>query len=93
MELKKYAGIYNNVLYGDAEVKLEGGVLKFSAGPRKVWVTLKHYNGNSFDGTGVPGWRFKRPMFIFRVYENSNIRGLIVEDMTDGTDPLFRKVK
>lgn len=93
MELKKYEGIYNNVLYGDAEVKLEDGVLKFSAGPGKVWITLKHYNGNSFDGTGVPGWRFKSPMFVFRVYENSNIRGMTVEDMTDGTDTLFRKIK
>ncbi|MDR2426944.1 MAG: serine hydrolase [Endomicrobium sp.] len=93
MELKKYVGIYNNVLYGDAEIKLDGEMLKFSAGPRKVWVTLKHYSGNSFDGIGIPGWRFKRPMFAFKVYENSNIRGLIVEDMTDGTDPMFRKIK
>ena len=93
LDLKKYAGIYNNVLYGDAEVKLEGGVLKFSAGPKKVWITLKHFNAHTFDGTGVSAWRFKRPMFIFKVYEKTNVRGLIVEDMTDGTDPLFRKIK
>jgi Beta-lactamase class C and other penicillin binding proteins len=93
MDLKKYTGTYNNALYGDAEVKLDDGTLKFSAGPKKVWITLKHYNGNSFDGTGIPAWKFKRPMFVFKVYENSNIRGLIVEDMTDGTDPLFRKIR
>lgn len=93
MDLKRYVGVYNNVLYGDAEVKLEDGVLKFSAGPKKVWITLKHFSGHSFDGVGIPGWRFKRPMFVFSVYEKTNIRGLIVEDMTDGTDTMFRKVR
>ncbi|MCL2144344.1 MAG: serine hydrolase [Endomicrobia bacterium] len=93
LDLKKYTGVYHNILYGEAEVKLEDGVLKFSAGPRKVWITLKHFSGHSFDGTGIPAWRFKRPMFTFKVYESSNVRGLVVEDMTDGTDSMFRKIE
>ncbi len=93
MDLKKYAGKYENILYGVAEIKLENGKLLFSAGNMKTWVVLKHFSGNSFDGAGVPGWTFKRPMFIFKVYENSNISGLTVENMTDGIDALFRKIK
>jgi CubicO group peptidase (beta-lactamase class C family) len=93
LDLKKYEGIYDNILYGRAEVKLEGGVLKFSAGSKKTWITLKHFNASSFDGIAPPGWTFKRPMFVFRVFENSNVNALTVEMMTDGVDSMFRKIK
>jgi hypothetical protein len=93
LNLKKYEGIYDNILYGQAEVKIDGGVLKFSAGNKKTWITLKHFNANLFDGAALPGWTFKRPMFIFKVFENSNVNALTVEMMTDGVDALFRKIK
>ncbi|MCL2484911.1 MAG: serine hydrolase [Endomicrobia bacterium] len=93
MDLKKYVGKYHNVLYGTAEVTLEGGKLMFSAGSMKTWITLKHFNNHSFDGGGIPGWRFKRPMFVFRVLEQSSVNGLVVEGMTDGVDARFNKIK
>lgn len=93
LDLKKYTGEYYNHLYGSVEVKLENGALYFSAGAKKTWITLKHFNSHSFDGVGIPGWKFKRPMFIFRVYENSNVNGLVVENMTDGVETSFRKIR
>lgn len=93
LDLKEYTGLYQNILYGIAEVKLENGDLMFSAGAKRTWIKLKHFNAHTFDGVGVPGWRFKSPMFIFRVYEQSNVNGLIVENMTDGVETIFRKIK
>ncbi len=93
LELKKYTGEYHNHLYGNVEIKLEADTLYFSAGAKKTWIKLKHFNSHSFDGTGIPGWKFKRPMFIFRVYEESNVNGLVVENMTDGVERIFRKVR
>ncbi|WP_158408976.1 serine hydrolase [Endomicrobium proavitum] len=93
LELEKYAGNYHNILYGDAEIKLEDGKLKFSAGAKQTWITLKHFNAHSFDGTGVPGWSFKRPMFVFFVSKKSDVEGFIVENMTDGIEGVFKKVK
>ncbi|MDR1695122.1 MAG: serine hydrolase [Endomicrobium sp.] len=93
MDLQKYAGQYHNALYGTAEVIVKDGKLMFSAGPMKTWITMKHFNGNSFDASALPGWSFKKPMFVFRVYEKSNVNGLLVENMTDAVDPLFKKIK
>ncbi|MCL2798794.1 MAG: serine hydrolase [Endomicrobia bacterium] len=94
LDLNKYTGQYHNILYGIVEVILDDGKLKFSAGTMKTWITMKHFNGNSFYGLSIPGWAFnKRPMFVFKVYEKSNVNSLIVENMTDGVDTLFRKIK
>jgi hypothetical protein len=93
LPLEKYAGFYENILYGQAEVRLENGVLKFSAGDKKTWIKLRHFSGNLFDGAAPAGWTFKNPMFSFRVFEYSNVNSLTVETMTDGIDASFRKIK
>jgi FMN phosphatase YigB (HAD superfamily) len=93
LPLEKYAGTYENILYGVAEVKLENGVLKFSAGDKKTWIELKHFSGNLFDGVAPAGWTFKNPMFFFRVFEYSSVNSLTVENMTDGLDAAFRKIR
>ncbi|MDR2191470.1 MAG: serine hydrolase [Endomicrobium sp.] len=93
LPLEKYVGFYDNILYGSAEVKLENGVLKFSAGDKKTWIKLKHFSANIFDGVAPAGWTLKNPMFSFRVFEHSNVNSLTVETMTDGLDAYFRKIK
>ena len=93
LKLEKYVGKYENILYGVTEVRLQNGKLQFSAGSKKLWITMRHFSGNSFDGAGVAGWKFKKPMFVFKVYESSNVKALYVEDMSDGVDAVFRKIK
>ncbi|MDR3111836.1 MAG: serine hydrolase [Elusimicrobiota bacterium] len=92
LNLEKYVGIYQNSLYGEAEVRIKDEQLQFSTGNREFWITLKHYNANSFSAVAVAGWNFKNPMFIFNVL-NDEVQGVLVEKMTDGVEPGFKKIK
>ncbi|MDR0485246.1 MAG: serine hydrolase [Elusimicrobiota bacterium] len=90
--LKNYTGKYINSLYGIVEVRLENNQLKFSAGSFKTWLTLTHYNKDSFSAMSIPGWSFKKPEFRFRVDKKSAVTGLFISDMSDGVDSLFKKI-
>jgi hypothetical protein len=93
LPLSQYVGVYENDMYGQAVVKYENGDMLFSAGPLKTWLTMTHFDGNDFGAIDMPGWRLKNPMFHFRVDDKNNVQGLYVDQMTDGGNGFFRKVK
>ena len=93
LPLSQYIGTYMNDMYGQAVIKYENGELLFSAGPLKTWLTMTHFAENDFGALDMPGWRLKNPMFHFRVDDKGNVQGLFVDQMTDGGNGFFRKVK
>jgi CubicO group peptidase (beta-lactamase class C family) len=93
LELNKYVGKFSNPMYGEVIVVIENGILSFSAGSFETWIRMKHFDGNDFGAFDLPGWRFKNPMFHFRVDKNGEVIGLFVEQMSDGTDGFFKRVK
>ncbi len=49
LPLEKYAGTYTNDLYGDIEVAKGGEGLSITAGPKKIRLALKHWDGDKFN--------------------------------------------
>jgi len=94
LSLEKYAGNYKNILYGDAKIILEDGNLKLSAGNFKTWIILRHFNADKFNGYGVPGWSFKKPLVTFFTdSKRKNVTGFVVESMTDGIETVFSRAE
>jgi hypothetical protein len=93
LPLENYIGKYSNNLYGIVEVRLINNKLRLSAGTFKTWLTLTHYNKNSFGAESIPGWNFKKPDFRFIADKNSKITSMSIDDMSDGVNSVFYKIK
>jgi CubicO group peptidase (beta-lactamase class C family) len=87
---KYYTGKYHNDLYGYIRIKNKAGKLTAYLGTRRVPIKLTHSSGDSFNASGVKGWRLKKPYIVFYFNESSDKAYKIsVNNMTDGVEPFF----
>ncbi|MEI6079581.1 MAG: serine hydrolase [bacterium] len=89
---ERYVGTYNNKAYGKLEVKVDKNGLFALLGPKKVKLSLKHWNANTFE-LSISDLAKKGEFVRFNVDPNGKISSVLIKLCKDVDEGIFDLVE
>ncbi|MFA5008676.1 MAG: serine hydrolase [Candidatus Omnitrophota bacterium] len=87
MELEKYAGDYSNSVYGKINISLVDGKLVIAIGPKKVKMSLRHWDKDIFAvSSQFYGSDLDSGFVIFQIDPQGKITGVTLDSLNQDDD-------
>jgi CubicO group peptidase (beta-lactamase class C family) len=89
--LAHYTGVFENEVYGQVEVRENGGRLSVVIGPAPVVMPLEPYNGDVFWGT-IPGFSTLPDFVRFRMDPDGRAGQIVLDAFNEGQAGIFNRL-